>query len=494
MTSIHPLMPSNLWKHFEMICSIPHGSFNTKEIIETIRQIGVKLNMETLVDDAGNVMIRKPAYPGRENVPSVCLQSHVDMVCEHDPKYPRNMSKVPIKPIVVEDGEFGPKLMAEHTTLGADDGIGVATALVILESTDIKHGPLEFLFTNDEEVGMKGARALKAGFLKSEFLVNLDSEEDWRITVGCAGAFNVTHTGEAEKGQISEGSEALKLSLSQFKSGHSGCDIHLGRANANSVLGRLLDSIVRAKIAFQLSDVNGGDKRNVIPSSATAVVVVKKEEAEKVKEVLEKEMSTIKSEYLQIDPSILLTVSPVSLPSFVTTPSAAVTITQSALTAPHGVLRSSPIDPSLVETSVNFFHFAVREGPDGKITTEYEFFARSLRDSQLELQISSLSSRAALLGLSTSDPLNFYNGWAPDLTTSLFKATKAAFEQAQKKEPEIYTVHAGLECGIMMGQFPNLKCVSLGPHVTSPHTIEESLHLKSVKPFFETVIGLLEMM
>ncbi|KAH7831119.1 putative Xaa-His dipeptidase [Monocercomonoides exilis] len=510
MTTIHPLFPPQLWKHFEMLLKTPRGSGNTKEIAEKVFQFGNSLKYETIRDEVGNVLIRKPASAGKEDSPYVCLQCHLDMVCEKSPKVDLDMTKCEITPVVVEDGEFGPKLMAKDTTLGADDGIGVATVLAILEDKDLIHGPLECLFTIDEEVGMVGARGIKPGFLKSNLLVNLDSEEDWRITVGCAGGFNVDHTLpiEVEKDVNSlEGCEAIHVSISDCMSGHSGCEIHLGRLNPIIALGRLLRRVEKNGVELRLAMIAGGTKRNVIPADSKAIIIVKKEENEKVLDIMEVEWNAIREECEAIEPNVKMEAIVVSMPS---DPSAVLTkesshkLLSAVITSPHGVLRMSPVVPGLVESSINFF--SVRLNPESSTAASSEassssaasssivlsFFARSSSDSQLDLIWEQLLARCELLGMTSGPQQNFYHGWQPDTSTSLFKATDKAFREAHGKEPEIYAVHAGLECGILSGALEGLKCISLGPYVTSPHTTQESLHLKSIKPFYDTVKNLLK--
>jgi len=495
MTSIHPLFPVEIWTHFEQILKIPHGSHNCTAIVEFIEKFGNDRGLETIRDELGNVVIRKPAAEGRESAPMVCLQSHLDMVCEKGSSNPIDMATSPITPVVVEDGEFGPKLMAQDTTLGADDGIGVAAALAILDDKTLKHGAIECLFTIDEEVGMVGARALKPEFLKIGYLVNLDSEEDWKITVGCAGGFNVDETleVEVEKDMANiTGCQAISIALSEFKSGHSGVDIHLGRANPISCLGRVLRRVETDGVSVRLSELSGGTKRNVIAADARAVIVVGKDDVEKAVEAASDEFNKIKEEYETIEPSMKFESENVALPtdpSFVLTQESSHKVISIVFTAPHGVLRMSPITPDIVETSTNFFSVRI-DRPSSSVV--FGFFARSLSNTQMQMMMAQMSARCELLGLKSTPPQNFYYGWAPDVTSDLFQATKKAFVEAQGKEPEISSIHAGLECGILMGVYPHMKCVSIGPHITNPHTVRESLHLKTLKPFFETLKRLLE--
>jgi dipeptidase D len=387
---------------------------------------------------------------------------------------------------------------------------------------------------------MVGARGLKHDFLKSSYLVNLDSEEDWKITVGCAGGFNVDHTLELEVEDsidVIKNSCAIHLSLSECQSGHSGCEIHIGRANPISCIGRILRRVetelaevccsdtaqpggaepsTEGRGKVRLAMVTGGAKRNVIPADASAVMVVDKVFGDKVMDMALDEFNKIMQEYELLEPTMKFEAIEVSAPqdpSTLLTPACSHKLISLILTAPHGVLRMSPVTPDIVETSINFYSIRIHapSSPTSSASTPSSssstaaggstshtnpvavmgFFARSLCNSQLAYLQSTLEARCGLMGLTTTPPLNFYYGWAPDVTSDLFHATRQAFVEVQGKEPVVSSIHAGLECGIIMGVFPNLKSISIGPHITSPHTINESLHLTSVKPFYETTRRLL---
>lgn len=558
--SIHPLIPEEIWKHFHFLTTIPRGSFNTQALQDEIVKFGKKLELEVEKDEAGNVIIRKPASSTKEQSPSVCLQAHLDMVCEKESDHTFDFLKDSIQTIIV-DGKDGPELKAVKTTLGADDGIGVATAMAILESKTLIHGALECLFTVDEEVGMVGARKLRPDFIKSGYLINLDSEEDWRICVGCAGAFNLEHVlplsvlTETIKSEITtETHSVLSFSISKCRSGHSGCDIHLNRINPISALGRILDTALYpnnsspspssasspslAVSPAYLLNANGGSKRNVIPAGAEFVLLVGKTREEVVRQAVQREFDAVKQEYLLEEPNMVLSIQTQPFPenSASTVVFDAVSterLVKAVLIAPHGVLRMSPAVAGLVESSVNFFNVHLSTptlssrdtcltckqkeenqqqlssssstSADDAVTSSSSFaappyaahlglFPRSSSNSQLAYIHTYLQAHASILGAVQTEKENFYYGWDPDTSPQnvLLQTAIKAFREAQQKEPEIYAVHAGLECGIIMGIYPKLKCISLGPYLTSPHTPEETLYLKSVIPFYNTLLKTLE--
>jgi dipeptidase D len=483
--SILKLTPSNVWKHFYELTQIPRPSGHKEAIVAFIETFGKNLGLETVRDVAGNVCIRKPATPGYENKPTIILQSHLDMVPQANSDLEFDFTKDPIQAYV--DGDW---VKAKGTTLGADNGIGVAATMAILEAKDLKHGPLEGLFTTDEETGMYGAKAIRQGFINGKVMLNLDSEQDGELYIGCAGGADVTARFQyQDETFIPQEDIALKVSLTGLKGGHSGVDIHLGRANANKLLFRFLkDAQVTCDI--RLSSVMGGTLRNAIPREAFAVILVDgKEKYERIiemiagyEELFNKEFEGVenqiyfKAEQIEITPDIKL------IPKDIQTK-----LTHALVAVPNGVINRFAQFPAIVETSINT---AVVQSADG--LTEIRFLARSSSQSKKEAICSAAESIFQLADADFVETGNDYPGWDPNPDSAILTVMEKVFEKQRGHKPKVEVMHAGLECGIILSNVPGLDTVSFGPTIKYPHSPDEKVEIASVQKFWDYLLEILK--
>jgi dipeptidase D len=482
--SILNLAPSNIWKHFYELTQIPRPSGHKEAISAFIENFGKKLGLETLRDAEGNICIRKPATKGYENRPVIILQSHLDMVPQANSDIDFDFTQNAIDAYV--DGDW---VKAKGTTLGADNGIGVAVTMAILEAKDLEHGPLEGLFTTDEETGMFGAKAIRPGFINGKIMLNLDSEQDGELYIGCAGGADVTARFQYEDETfISKEEVAVKVSLTGLKGGHSGVDIHLGRANANKLLFRFLkDALLTYDV--RLSSVTGGTLRNAIPREAFAVILVDgKEKYERILEMVagyEKIFNTefegienpiqFKAEFIEITPDIKV------IPKEIQT-----RLTHALVASPHGVVNRFAKFPAIVETSINT---AVVQTGDG--LAEIRFLARSSSQSKKEAICSATESLFQLAGAAVQTS-NDYPGWDPNPQSAILAVMEKVFEEQRGYKPKVEVMHAGLECGIILSSVPGLDTVSFGPTIQYPHSPDERVEIASVQKFWDYLIAILK--
>jgi len=465
------LRPELLWKHFDEIRKVPRCSKNEKMAVEYVMSVAKRLKLEYKLDKAGNIVVRKPASKGKEKAPILVLQGHLDMVCEKNKETKFDFTKDAIQ--LRKEGNY---LYARGTTLGADNGMGVAAALAVLEDKDLVHGPIEALFTIDEETGLTGAFALGKDMLKGRYLLNLDSEEDGAIYVGCAGG------GETEvhmdlKRTKAEG-KAYKLVLSGLKGGHSGVDILLGRANALKMLGRMLYKGYQAG-NFHLAEIIGGDKHNAIPREAEAVIVLEKADR-KLMKALEDEFKAIMFEFRSIEPTMKYTAMAVDLPKKMIKGKDTRCIIELIMALPHGVYRMSPDIKDLVETSTNL----------SKIRTEDGFYAQLASRSSSKTQLEALRDHVeAIASLSGADAVrnDAYPGWLPNLNSKTLAVLKECAHEVWGKEAEIKAIHAGLETGIIGEKYPGMDMASIGPQIENPHSPDERVKVDTVEGFYKMV-------
>ncbi|MGA1872126.1 MAG: aminoacyl-histidine dipeptidase [Thermoplasmatota archaeon] len=463
------LEPELLWKHFDELRKIPRCSKNEGKAIDYVISVAERLGLEYKKDGANNLVVRKPATPGREKAPVVVLQGHVDMVCEKNKGESFDFSKDPIKLRMVDD-----YLYATGTTLGADNGIGVCAALAVLEDKEIVHGPIEALFTVDEETGLTGAFALGEDMLEGRHLINLDTEEERALYVGCAGGgeseINMPVLWEDPKGH------AFHVNFGGMKGGHSGVDIHLGRANAIKLLARMLWKAAREH-DFSISELTGGDKHNAIPREAEALIVSRVDPAP-IKEVLMKAFEEVKFEYRSIEPGMTLEIKDIELPQRTMTEEDSRRALHLIVSLPHGVYRMSPDIPDLVETSTSM----------AKIRTEDDVYiqlaSRSSSSSQLEALRDKIEAIVVLAGGSAQRG-QAYPGWLPNLDSRVLAVLKESAIELWKKEPEVKAIHAGLETGIIGEKFPGMDMASMGPQIENPHSPDERVRVPSVKDFWD---------
>ncbi len=461
------LEPKIVWKYFEEICKIPRCSKHEEKIAEYIVQVAKNLGLEVGRDDVGNVVVRKGAN-GYENAPMITFQCHMDMVCEKNKEVEHDFSKDAIQPYV--DGEW---VKAKGTTLGADDGIGVATALALMESKDIKHGPLEFLFTVDEETGLTGAFNLKKDFIKGKMLINLDSEDFGVIYIGCAGGGNSTIRLPL-KYEPSQG-KGYRIFVKGLRGGHSGVEIDKGRANAIKLLGRIIYN-TNARI----SRVEGGDKHNAIPREAVAEVVAGNDISEKIKE-MEKDF---RNEYSSSDPDIKVEVEECNVDKVLDKESNE-KLVKMMMSLPHGIIAMSQEVKGLVETSTNFATIKTGE------MAEVVMSSRSSINSALDALMQSIRCIGELAGAEVEEGSK-YPGWKPNLNSKLLKIASDAFRELYNKEPEKKAIHAGLETGVI-GDITGIdEIISIGPQIEHPHSPDERVNIKTVQEFWKYLLYLTE--
>jgi dipeptidase D len=471
--ALEGLNPALLWKHFAQILRIPHCSGSERAFGDYIVGVAKELNLPSKRDKVGNVVVSKPASPGHENAPGTILQGHLDMVCEKNSDVAHDFAKDAI--VSQLKGEW---VTASGTTLGSDNGIGCAAALAVMEDAALVHGPLEFLFTVDEETGLTGANKLQKGFLKGTLLLNLDSEEAGAFTIGCSGGGDSEITLPVQrKRRRFKGLYTLKLS--GFRGGHSGLDINQGRGNAIRLLARLLyDS--QEKYKFELVSVEGGNKRNAIPREAWATLFVDPAGARRLKAYLQARFAEIQKEYKVVEKEARFSFEPAA-PSKTEplTTASQKTLLGMLLALPHGVISMHPEIAGLVETSSNLAIVHVEPKQAQIICSSRSSVGSALRAVRQSIQATSELAGARIV-LSMG-----YPGWEPNLESPLLAKLSAVHERVFGKKPEVKAVHAGLECGIIGEKFPGMDMISFGPTIEHPHSPEERVHIPSVENFWK---------
>lgn len=478
---IKNLEPKRVWEFFYDLTQIPRPTGQTLASQEYVMEVGRKLGLEVLRDEVGNVLIRKPATPGREGRPVVTLQAHLDMVPQKNSNKEHDFTKDPIDALI--DGEW---VRANATTLGADNGIGVSYALAVLSDATLEHGPLEALFTVDEEVGMVGANGLKPRFSQGDILINLDSEDENEIFVGCAGGVDVNAKLEYKDEPLCQDEQALLIELKGLKGGHSGMDIILGRGNANKLLARVLKDAIR-DLGVRLSSFQGGSLRNAIPREAKAVVTVAKEEVDSVLELVSDYEDVFKSEYQGIEDGISLKASPIDLPETLIPEEIQDAIIDAVDGCINGPLTMLQDFPGVVETSSNIASVVAKDG-----VFEAKFLVRSSSESKKYAAASSIESIFSLAGAEVEFS-GAYNGWNPNANSPILKVVKEAYKDVLGIDAHVQVIHAGLECGIIQGAMPEMDMVSIGPSIRSPHSPDERVDIASVERTWRVLKRILEL-
>jgi len=476
MKILSTISPQEVWTEFETICSIPHPSKHEQKLAEHIYSIGIRLGLETIQDNAGNILIRKPASTGMENRPSVVLQAHIDMVPQKNSDYDHNFLTDSIS-LRIED-EW---VTADNTTLGADNGLGVASMLALLKSDTHKHGPLEFLFTVEEETGMDGAFALEPNILQSNYMLNLDSEDDKEIIIGCAGGIDATVSGSLQQIQtaILEPIQAT-ISVKGLKGGHSGIDIHLGRGNANIILAELLQDLLQTA-SIDLVSFSGGNMRNAIPREAFATILIAKEHIEQLGGNLLAWQNNLQNTYKVAESAITLELS-ISGPAnsnMVFSKPDSVDFCKAISGAPNGIISFEPEFPDVVQTSTNL---SIAELQQNKITLCL-LLRSSCNDAKTDLA-ESIRDHFEEFHLSTHFD-GEYPGWAPAPHSKIISILEKNYIARMNRKPEIKIIHAGLECGIIGSKYPELEMVSFGPTIKHPHSPDEKVNIESVGKFWD---------
>lgn len=477
---LEELAPRPLWQHFRTLCNTPRPSGHEAALVAVLQRWADERGLRHDRDAFGNLRIRKPASPGHERSPAVILQGHLDMVAQANAEHPHDFTRDPIDTYIADGW-----VHARHTTLGADNGLGVAAALAILEDDSLLHGPLEALFTLEEESSMGGALHLAEDWLEGRVLLNLDSEDRGQVYIGCAGGADVVVEAQFPTSSLDDGEQAWRLSLTGLVGGHSGIDIHKGRGNAN----RLLVRVLRALEAFgvRLIDYHGGTLRNALPREAFAALALPRGEVEAVTMRLVALQDELRRELAGVDTGLTLALTPIEA-----RPSEALTVTASQLlvnalhAAPYGVERMSVEVPGVVETSNNLGVVSLENG-------RFHLCAlvRSLRDSATADIADRFSALFALIGARTRVE-NAYPGWTPAPESSLLARFCHLHRQQLGNDPEVKVIHAGLECGILGGKYPRLEMISFGPQIRGAHSPDERAEIASVEEFWQLLRALIE--
>ena len=479
---IKKLKPAALWENFYALTQIPRPSKHEQKAIAYMKAFGEGLGLETIVDEVGNVIIRKPATPGMENRKGVILQAHIDMVPQKNNDLDHDFTKDPIDAYV--DGDW---VTARGTTLGADDGIGVAAAMAVLASKNIAHGSIEALITMDEETGMTGASNLKTGMLHGDILLNMDSEDEGELYVGCAGGIDGTFTFHYTREDVPQNMAALQLAVTGLKGGHSGMDIVLGRGNANKLLFRYLKH-AREHSNIRLANVEAGSLRNAIPRDAYATILVEKDKVESLKKCVADFEKIFQAELSRTEPELKFKVTAAESPKFVMDVDTTDKLIKAIYGCPNGVIRMSDSMPGTVETSTNL---AIVMSDDDTNTVNVKCLLRSSVDSAKDDLCNMMGSVFSLAG---ADVLynGEYPGWKPNPDSAILKEMQEIYNTKFGKIPEIKAIHAGLECGLLGSVYTNWDMISFGPTIRYPHSPDEKVNIASVQKFWDFLVETLK--
>lgn len=478
---ITSLSPQSVWKYFHEITQVPRPSKKEGRILSYLIEFAKQHGLAYKQDEVGNLVISKPATPGYEGRETVVLQSHVDMVCEKNADTEFDFDNDPIRTVI--DGAW---LRADGTTLGADNGIGCAAELAILAATDLEHGPIECLFTVDEETGMTGAMGLKPGFFSGKILLNLDSEDEGELFIGCAGGMGVIAEFDPHyQPAPTTGLTYLQIKVFGLRGGHSGGDIHVGLGNANKVLTRALYAIGSA-VDYKLASITGGNLHNAIPREAQAVVGVKAEDKATVEALIATLRANVQAELQRVDPGVNISIEPVAAPAEVLCDDVKRRLVQALYACPHGVLGMSHELEGLVETSNNLASIKLVDGKI-RVETSQRSSTESLRNSTSEM----VRSVFELAGASAKvrDP---YPGWKPNADSPILKVSADAYVRLFGREPKVKAIHAGLECGLILDVFPGLDMVSFGPTLRDVHSPAERIEIHTVELWWQHLLEVLK--
>ncbi len=480
LDAIHNIAPALVWQRFYEITQIPRPSKKEERITAHFEQLFRGLGITFTKDKVGNLVAHVPATKGYEKAPVVVLQGHSDMVCEKNRGTEHNFDQDPIQ--MVRDGEW---IGARGTTLGADNGIGVAGALALLSDPEAVHGPLEILITVDEETGLTGANQISKKLLTGKYLLNLDSEEDEIFYIGCAGGIDTAGMFRVKLMPLPSGQySAFSLQISGLKGGHSGGDIHLGRANAIKLLARTLNAL--QSVSPYINGIQGGSKRNAIPREAELILVVPEEHLEKARAIIAQCEQDFKNEFKTTDAGVKISLESVSMPIFVYAKSLTKKLLHTLLALPHGVVQMSAEIENLVETSTNL---ATVVSDDHTVTIGTN--QRSSVESAKRYIAGSVSATIWLAGGKVVQG-DGYPGWQPNMQSKLLTICREVAKSKYGKEPEIKAIHAGLECGILGGKYPGMDMISFGPTITGAHSPDERVHIPAVEKFYDLLKAVLK--
>lgn len=480
MSEITNLKPECVWKNFHALTQVPRPSGHLEKVQQFLLDFAKNAGVEAFKDPAGNIVMRKPATPGMENRKGVIMQAHMDMVPQKSKESTHNFETDPIEAWV--DGEW---VKARNTTLGADDGIGVAAIMAVMEDKTLVHGPVEGLITADEETGMYGANDLPAGQMHGDILLNLDSETWGQFCIGSAGGVDVTATLEYKEVATDSTDAAVRVVLKGLKGGHSGLEIHLGRANANKLMVRFVRDAV-AELDARLATWHGGNMRNAIPFECETVLTLPKENVEELKNMVEEYRVLFNDEFAGIENEIHFFVEDVETPAMEVPEDIQDNLIDAIYGCHNGVMRMIPSFPSVVETSSNL---AIIEIGEGK--ANFKILARGSRESYKEYIVNTLQSTFNMAGMRV-ETSGDYCGWDPNTKSEILHLITTKYKELFDKEAQVVVDHAGLECSIILGKYPQLDVVSFGPTIRSPHTTNERCLIESIEPFWTLLTKTLE--
>jgi dipeptidase D len=478
--ALEGLEPAAFWARFGELTQIARPSRAEEPVIDHVRRWADERGFELRQDEGRNLVIRLPATPGREDAPVVTLQGHLDMVCERDPSSPNDPAEGRIA--LVREGEW---LTADGTTLGADDGVAIAAMMALADDDSLPHGPLELLMTVAEEVGLEGANELDPALVTGKILVNLDSEDDGTLTVGCAGSTDTWIHVDAERADADEGTATLEVGVSGGAGGHSGTNIHLGRSNALKVLGRVLRE-AHAAVPFRLVSLDGGKSRNAIPRDASAVVSVAGAREGELRAAIDAAAATVRDAFRKTDADVAVTVGPAESTSRPWTQEATERLLDAVALVPTGPLAMSPDFDGLVETSTSLGEAIT----DGDRLTLHSL-SRSSNDAALPEVIAALDAAARLAG-GTLEVKRNYGGWRPNLDSAALAAARSAYERQFGEPPIITAVHAGLETAVIGNKVPGLDMISFGPQIEAPHSPDERVSIPTVERFWKLTVAFVD--
>ena len=476
---IKGLKPELLWQHFYELSQVPRPSKREEKAVEFVREFARKNNFDFKEDKVGNIVIHVPATKGKEKSPTIVLQGHVDMVCEMNKGTKHDFDKDPIK--LIKDGEW---ITADGTTLGADNGIGVAAGMAVALDKKSVHGPLELLCTIDEETGMTGVNELQPKFITGKTLLNMDSEEDGAFYVGCSGGQDTAGTFKLEYAKAKRGFVPFEVLVTGLKGGHSGLDAHRQRANAIKLLAQLLNRIT---VPYQIARISGGSLRNAIPREAEVIVLIKPDDIKKVRKTVKEFIADSLTECKTTDGGLTVKVKKLNTKfGKAIKPSISASLIKTLLALPHGVIAMSPDIPGLVETSTNL---ATMKMDDKKIIV-----GTSQRSSLENSKINIANMVAAVFDLAGAKVSvgDGYPGWQPNMDSSLLKVSKKVYKKMFKSEPEIKAIHAGLETGLLGAKYPGIDMISFGPTIEGAHSPDERVNIKAVEKFYNILKGILK--
>lgn len=478
-TNINKLKPSELWGNFYKLTQIPRPSKNEELVIEFAKKFGENLGLQTTVDQIGNVIIKKPATKGMENRKGIILQAHLDMVPQKNSDKEHDFKKDAIQAYI--DGDW---VTANGTTLGADNGIGAAAAMAVLESKDLQHGPIEALLTIDEETGMTGAFGLKGGLLDGDILLNLDSEDEGELYIGCAGGVDTTAYFDYKLENVPANNTAYKVSVKGLKGGHSGIDIILKRGNANKILNSVLKQ-ANDDFGIFISDINGGNLRNAIPREAVATIVIEESKLEALKEIAAKFEEKYKKQF-DDDLGLVIVIEQTEMPKQVIDADTTKKLFSAIEAAPNGVVKMNEQLEGVVETSSNM---AMVKTQEGKLMVGF-LHRSSSEDEKKEIckVVRNLFEKYGATVSHTGD----YPGWQPNAKSAILETMKKIYKDKFGKIPEVKVIHAGLECGILSTNYPHWDMISFGPTIRSPHSPDEKVNIETVELFWTYLVETLK--